>query len=199
MFGNKNKKKKLPDLPPSMRTTPSIRDYKGLDLEPVQMGPPLENEEIHGLPSFPDSPMKKGFSQSAIKEAVKTEDPEKNFPNIPPFHEEDEMPLLPHHNEPRINEMEEWKPQIPQVPEPARMPQRTTSNKPIFVKLEKFREAKESLDDIKLKLNEMDELLKMVKDIKLKEDSEIMNWEKEVEKVKSRISSINSNIFENAY
>ena len=45
----------------------------------------------------------------------------------------------------------------------------------------------------------MDNLLKIIKEIKEKENKEITEWEKEIEKVKVRINSINQDIFENVY
>jgi hypothetical protein len=224
MFGSKKKQKNqgLPDLPPNMREIPSIRNYNRQGLEPMHINNQenhfSKENEIHGLPSFPDSPMKQGFSQSAIKDAVDTPDIKSgniSLPNIsPPFKDNDEgIPDFTEHNEESNTiELEEWKPQMPKYSESqiptmkqtqrfpeTQQPLRTISqNKPVFIKLEKFREAKESLDIIRTKLTEMDELLKIIKDLKAKESQEITEWEKEVEKVKARINYVNSNIFENA-
>ncbi|MDP4039049.1 MAG: hypothetical protein Q8P57_00500 [Candidatus Pacearchaeota archaeon] len=243
MFNKKNKSKKgeLPDLPESMTAFPSINDYRGQSFGPRR---PIRNEEIHNLPSFPDSPMQKGFSQSAIKDAVGTED-SRGFSDIPEAPDNDEDS-----NGTKIVELEEWQPEEPEIPanysaedfesdeptpnfplkrhqmrsfsalppmpaEPMRenfraptrpiqappqyqRPIRDTS-KPLFVKLDKFKEAKESLDIVTKKLTEMDKLLKMVKETKTRESQEIIGWETEIEKVKARINSVNQNIFENAY
>ena len=196
MFGKKKKSedKRLPEIPPSMKSLPSITDYQKSNFEHPVMEKPFEDEDkIHGLPSFPDSPMKKGFSQSAIKDAVETperdEFTEENLPNLPHFPEEEK----------NTREMEEWKPNIPVPKKIERAPAKNSPNKPIFVKLEKFKEAKESLDLINQKVGDMDNLLKMVKEIKEKENKEIKELKKEIEKVKVRISSINQDIFENVY
>lgn len=73
MFWNKKEdKKSLPDLPPLK--SPFSQELSPPVSQPLQ---PAELEDVHkpeeeknSLPSFPDSPVDKGFSQSAIKEAV---------------------------------------------------------------------------------------------------------------------------------
>ena len=199
MFGmkKKNNEGELPDLP--LASPPSMRDYERTILSPIES---KQGEiEIHGLPSFPDSLMKKGFSQSMIKSAVEDED--KNLPELPEWNHE-EMQTKPV----RTMELNEWSPKtIPQIherqilkEEPAESLINQTNNKrPIFVKLDKFKEARDSLMKISEKLDQMDELLKVIKDFKTKEENEIGGWEKDIESIKARIVFINKEIFENAY
>ncbi|MEK6850449.1 MAG: hypothetical protein AABX85_02660 [Nanoarchaeota archaeon] len=66
----------------------------------------------------------------------------------------------------------------------------------VFVKIEKFYTAKKSLDAIKDQIDQIDELLKKIKDIKIKEERELSVWEKEIALVKSRIQNVNETIFE---
>lgn len=190
MFGKKDKPSShgLPDLPRNMAELPSIRDYQRSNFMKSDEDDEDDFGEIHGLPSFPDSPMKKGFSQSAIKDAIETSDHEDS--DLPPLPENRDIPSS------RKMEMEEWTPPIIHQPMQRQM---IDNNKPIFVKLDKFKEAKESLDKISEKLGEVDELLKLIKDVKDKEAREVGEWEREIEKIKSRIVMINSDIFENAY
>ncbi len=200
MFGLKKKDNmnELPDLSPSL---PSMRDYQRPQLPPIE---PFKEEEIPGLPSFPDSPMSRGFSQSAIKSAVG--EPSENSDNMQEWNQpqEDSFPLPSPRNQ-RTIEMDEWKPQqsspIPRHEEMRMIPQMSPadSKRPLFVKLEKFREARDSLTKITEKLDQMDELLKMIKDVKAKEDDEFTSWERDVESIKARIAFVNKEIFENAY
>ncbi len=206
MFGIKKKEEEsgLPEL--NRNGLPSIRDYQRPQLPAFQ---PLneEREEIHGLPSFPDSPMNKGFSQTMIKSAIDDED--KNLPELPEWKPNVEEDL----SQRRTMEMQEWLPsqqnpnmqprqedRMQRIP-PMRQEQQLSNNgkRPLFIKLEKFKESKESLTKIADKLDQMDELLKMIKDVKAKEDAEITEWERDIENIKARISSINKEIFENAY
>tara|TARA_Y100000310_G_C20629414_1_gene787778 strand:- start:319 stop:921 length:603 start_codon:yes stop_codon:yes gene_type:complete len=199
MFDKKKVKNQgLPDFPRRMSSIPSIEDYDRTKI-PLH-DEELENEPIHNLPSFPDSPMKEGFSQSAIIDAVAS--PENKIvqnhelPNLPSEINPHNMP----HQDSRTTELEEWKPQSIQTP--MNLPQISTPkvdpNKPIFIKLSNFKEAKESIDIIKEKLKEMDNLLKIIKDVKVKESQELLEWEKETEKIKARINAIQTGFFENA-
>ena len=200
-FKKKEKMNDLPDLTPS---APTMRDYQRVRLPPIE---PLseEKEEIHSLPSFPDSPMSKGFSQSAIKSAVGDSEHENSDEMNEWKPEPKDTSSTP--KNPRTIEMDEWSPQAMPIlreemrlpPPPMRMSQSADSKRPLFVKLDKFREARDSLAKISEKLDQMDELLKMIRDIKAKEDEEINSWERDMENIKARISLVNKEIFENAY
>src|SRR3989344_7402811 len=79
MFWNKKDEgKSLPDLPPlkspfSKELVPQLNADKGENMDDE-----FSAEEKPSLPSFPDSPIDKGFSQSAIKEAVTQEESVEN-------------------------------------------------------------------------------------------------------------------------
>lgn len=181
MWGKKEDKNKgLPELPSS--SAPSMKSYGKFN----EAGDDFAEDEIHGLPSFPDSPMSRGFSQSAIKDAVETED----VKGVPNFEEENRFIPPPSR---RTIEVDEWMP-APPVSSGTMMP-----NKPIFVRLDKFVEARQSLEKVREKLGEIDDLLKTIKEVKLKEEREITQWEREIEAVKARISSVNSEIFDKSY
>jgi|SRR3989344_4193141 len=197
MFGIKKKNTggELPDLPSS--GTPSMRDYQRTMLPPIDS---QQDQEVNGLPSFPDSLMNKGFSQSMIKSAVEDED--KDLPELPEWNQESiqAKPI-------KTMELDEWSPKTSvknrrSMTESLKMAtpnNQMNEKRPIFIKLDKFNEARDSLIKISEKLDQMDELLRMIKDLKSKEDEEITNWEKDIESIKSRILFINKEIFENAY
>ncbi len=218
MFGKKKKSDsgELPDLSVDRASVPTMDDYRRPQMTfPVD----AENDDIHGLPSFPDSPMRRGFSQSMIKSAVETPDSREDLPALP---DDDESESTMPKKGPRLVELEEWKPSLPQamsMSEPARsppqmprqMPRQSSRqmpsqamkpeievNRPVFIKLDKFKDARESLAAITEKVTHLDELLKMIKEVKAKENAEIEHWEEEIEKIKSRIGSVNSELFENA-
>ena len=188
MFWDKKDKNKLPDLPSSPSTLP-IR-------MPGNENEDEESHEIHKLPSFPDSPMNKGFSQSAIKDAVNTEEQEEvedNSQGLGNF---------------KIVEMEEWSPEpvksskmqtFPVVPSPPLTSKSMSSiskQKEIYIKIDKFNSARRSIEFIGEKINQIDNLLKRVREVKLREEQELTGWEKELAVLRSRIKEINSTIFE---
>lgn len=186
MFWEKKEKEKgLPDLPRAP-ARPSIppKEYSLLKSEDE-----LEDEEVHELPSFPDSPMQRGFSQSVIKDAVANEEVKENSP----LYRQTTHPSY------KFVEMEEWTPQertkIPSAP--VSMPGKR-DNKPIFVRIDKFQLARNSLETVKTKLSEIEELLKTIREVKAKEDAELSSWESEMENVKSRVQNVLNDIFERA-
>jgi len=137
------------------------------------------NNEKHALPSFPDSPAQKGFSQSVIKEAVTNE-------------ETDELSEAPkesgkmYHAVELNEEPEEIK--TPALPKPLK-------NKDVYVKIDKFSSAKKALEAAQLKIDEMQELLKVIRETKMREEQELEYWEKETATAKAHIQQVTENIF----
>ncbi len=190
----------LPDLPPLKTTLPRIpKPYDNENSEPVSMKDNLESER-HALPSFPDSPIKKGFSQMAIKEAISTKEDE-----LPP------LPELPEEKE----ELKEYNPSISIMNQKSKLPNspppQTTrhiplsssqfprpKNEDIYVKIDRFHSAKKTLKASKEKIDEIETLLRRIKETKIKEEQELESWEREIAEVKEKISNVISNIFEKA-
>jgi len=203
MFWDRKKKgdKSLPDLPALPRAVPSMKDYQKV----VPQSEEESEEEIRTLPSFPETPKEKDFGQTAIRDAVEP-DIKEDLPPLPSFRKESakipslkKSDLIPPTEKSKLVEMDEWKPSsISELPPPSSRPQKIGGKKSIFVKLEKFQDARESLKIIKEKLGEIEELLKTIREVKMKEDQELYSWEKEIESTKSRIDTIASDIFGNA-
>jgi len=66
---------------------------------------------------------------------------------------------------------------------------------PIFVKLENFRSAVDNFERVKGKINEIEELLKRINDVKHQEEKEMQEWENELQSVKEKIDSIDNSLF----
>ena len=69
-------------------------------------------------------------------------------------------------------------------------------NADIFVKLDKFYSARKSLMDAQRKVGEINELLRKIRETKMREEQELTGWEKELMAIKSRINEIDINLFE---
>lgn len=69
-------------------------------------------------------------------------------------------------------------------------------SEPIFVKINKFKEASENFDKIKDKVEDIEDMLTKIKEIKDKEDEELGKWEHEVQMIKKRIQTIDDSLFE---
>lgn len=200
LWNKKEDKGRLPDLPP-------LRHSFDRDLNAEE---DTEVQEKQSLPAFPDSPTYNKFSQAAIKDAVKGDGAE-----LPAFPDEDEKK--------RIVEMDEWEPEeeteTPRmVPPPKYDVERERITTPVmavqrgmpiqggysreigvpdvFVKIDKFQAARKTFYDMKKKLEDIDELIKRIKEIKLREEQELESWEKDLMQVKSRIQEVTENIFE---
>ncbi len=271
MFWNKKESEvSLPDIPPVNSPFTPAENNK-------MMIPKKEEEETdmpekHSLPSFPDSPMNKGFSQIAIKEAVSSsESPEepaevagipssqKTFKTIEVSETAEMNPSTPIKIAPHVTEApikstvpataqltpslkpkkviipqkEEPKkaferspiPEFPVRPQPreirietkmddtrmnyqkeekAKVMEETRINYPkpdqrnldIYVKIDKFYSAKKSLEGAKDQLDQIEDLLKKIRDIKMREEQELEVWEKELLTAKARIQEVGENIFE---
>ncbi len=172
-WDKKNKNERLPDLPSS------TAQYQQALAESSYAEAPAD---IHELPSFPDSPLQKGFSQTAIKEAISEESQEASSNRNMPQQEENFM----------AQESESWTQQKSRIPEP----RQSKEHRPVFIRLDKFQAAHSSLETVKAKVSEIEELLKRIREIKSKEDQEIMAWESELENIKGRIQGVLEDIFE---
>lgn len=204
LFGKKEDKKKLPDLPPlkaQFRIEQNTNSYDE-----------TESMEPHSLPSFPDSPTYNEFSQAAIKDAVGV--PEEELPPLPPSPQ----------NKIKTIEMREWSPTLPPhededgkfhlsdsppeyeedeeiIPPPKQIITKkfrevSKSTPDIFVRIDKFNLARKSLSQAQETLEQIDELIKKIRETKLREDHELSSWEQDMMNVKARIKEVSENIFE---
>ena len=67
--------------------------------------------------------------------------------------------------------------------------------KPIYIRLDKFKQGLESFEEIKSKVQEIEHLLKGVKDLREKEEKELGEWEKEIQIIKSRMEALDKDVF----
>ena len=197
MFWNKKEEKKsLPDLP-------EVNFHLSTNMPKL----PEEKESLekNALPSFPDSPIKSGFSQAAIKDAISAkndedEDGEKFEDEINPVQNDKKFKTIEiqdwsqkkEQSSQMYNRIEEHK----QIPFPPPTFFSTQKQQEIYVKIDKFHLAKNSLETIGQKLDEIDNLLKKIRETKLREEQELAIWEKEISSAKSRIQDVRENIFE---
>ncbi len=172
MFWNKKEKKetRLPDLPPAPGRQSKMQ-LPSINPDQPEFGEPqINSKQIQEMDS--------SFESMPITRTELPELPGSKMPKtrLPMLKEEDE--IIP--AQVRIPESNE------QAPEQG----------PIFVRLDKFKSSKKSLENIKEKLMEIEELLKKTREIKDKEEQEIEFWEKELQALKTRIHRVTEDIFE---
>ena len=66
---------------------------------------------------------------------------------------------------------------------------------PIFVKVDKFRDALSNLEMIKKKLHESSELLDKIKSIRSDEEEELEKWSNELNVIKEKVALIDKKLF----
>ena len=167
----------LPDLPPEL--------------------PPKFNQGKNkptSLPTLPNSKSGNQFNQASVKDAVTHERSTQEIPEMPEIHTPirtppKNLPPITSYppkklHEPRSLEMTEWE------------PHNETPSQPLFIKLDTFEKAVSSFNEIKLSVSEIESLLRNIRDIKNKEESELSEWEREIETIKSRLEQINHDIFD---
>lgn len=83
-------------------------------------------------------------------------------------------------------------------PEPMqRLPkiEREKTTNPVFVRIDKYQEAVHAFQEIKSQLNEIENYLREVRSLKQREESELANWESQIESIKARLSQIDQGVF----
>lgn len=111
---------------------------------------------------------------------------------------EEPSPQFQNHTEPRIPSIMERPPKRKTLElsrtnlEPE---SKTKQEEPIFVRIDKFQNAKKDFKEIQKKIKQIELTLRKVQEEKLKEDKEVSSWIENLEKVKSRLNEIDSEIF----
>lgn len=199
LFGKKksaeeNVQASLPDLP-------EFDDSFGLpsinDLEPVQNIPELET---NALPQLPQNNFNNG--QDEIKSVI----------NRPVIKQMPRLPEIPRYGS-NFQVVETSHPDVPvkvgygaieTIPPSKRIQVKNRGfvkspikeAEPIYVRLDKFQITVNVFEEIKNKVGEIDKLLSKIKEIREKEDRELDEWENEIQAIKSRIESVDRNIFD---
>ncbi len=196
LFGKSKKQKltpTLPDLPEEPADQLNIVSNKNIPDVPAG----LPKIETHELPSLPGE--EKTKNQQAIKTAVShiPEMQKSKFNLEKPIQAEPIQPLKGYLEKPRAIEMESSEEPKFIKPSEIKTPFKPSAKKiePIYIRLDKFETTVETFEEIKNKILEIEELLKKTKEIKQKEEQELIEWEREIQMIKTRIDFIDKNIF----
>lgn len=68
--------------------------------------------------------------------------------------------------------------------------------KPLFVKVEKYRSAVKHIDEIKAKLQEAEKILSNLNKIKDEESEELRAWQTDIQEIKSKLLDVDKTLFE---
>jgi|GEM_PF-2335723 len=177
MFWNKKqeKKERLPDLPGNKITR--------FNLPPINSeNPSLNIKEVDNL----EEPFLKQNQEFEASQKTMSALPELPVSNLPKFKE----------NRPREIPRTHFEQLESEIIPPQIRKKEMDEKEPIFVRLDKFRSAKTSLSNIREKLNEIDELLRKIRETRQKEEQELEFWEKETHEIQDKLNEVTESIFE---
>ena len=132
------------------------------------------------------------FSSKKKEQMTQSELPPLRFPDLPS--EETSM-----YEQPQIAPSEAQA--IKQAMQQRQMPSENNyapmhEDKPLFVRIEKYKEVMETLNGLKNKLGEAGEILKELSRIKAEEEQELTNWQQDLENAKEKLLSIERSLNE---
>lgn len=224
-FFNKSKEKnRLPDLP-AFQEKESNPQSSAKNLSLPDLPPLINSKKNFTLPSFPNSNFGQKMNQNMIKEAITEKEEsslsEKNYnypntiqkiktqeiPDITPIKKISSMQqsIINEKEDSRTLELSDWNRPKSIEPEISPLSQNPQSQKsvsfnikksePLFIKLDKFESTISAFNEIKLKISEIESLLRNIREIKVKEEKELNEWEKEIESIKYRLDLIDKEVF----
>ena len=186
---------------PSLPELPKLPDLSVSDEEYIENSslpqPPSQ------LPRYPSTETGNKFSQNTIKQAVSgVERGEEVFeadefvPGI-----ETQRMQRPQFSE-LSREMGEEEALISSTNNPQEMSsqfneiyQRVKANAPVFIRIDKFQESLAAFESTKEKLKEIEKLLVHIKKEREDEEKELIDWETEIQSIKTKIEKVNQDIF----
>lgn len=162
-----------------------------------------------GMPELPELPELPKMPE--LPELPETKQKIKEISSLPPFPNsefespEQESDIILEPKERRTLEISSpakmklpHPPSMPIIARPQQFPtqkKQALKEEPIYVRIDKFRNAYNNFQEIYSKISEIEELFKEIKETKQREEDELTEWEKEIEALKMRIEAINQNIF----
>ena len=67
--------------------------------------------------------------------------------------------------------------------------------RPIFIKIEKFRDSIENIHQIREKLKNASSLIQKIKEVRQREDYELASWERDLGELKAKLDSVDKKLF----
>jgi hypothetical protein len=147
-----------------------------------------KKEEKKGLPELP--PIRPSFRSLEAEE--EPEVVEKSGMSSFPEPKKEEIPNLPpRFKAPKIREIEE----IPMRRMTAEM-RPATKTEDVYVKIDKFHSGRKALNSARQKLQEIEEVMRKIRETRMREEQELASWEKDIDSVKTKVEDVTNNIFE---
>ncbi len=68
--------------------------------------------------------------------------------------------------------------------------------KPLFIKIDKYKEAVTNIDNIKSRITEAENIIEDLENMKNEEEKKLQEWKEEIENIKSKLLEIDKELFE---
>lgn len=130
-----------------------------------------------------------GFFSKKKEQMTQPELPPLKFPDLP----SEEVPM---YGQPQISSSEAQAIKQAMAPMPERSYAPMQEDKPLFVRVEKYKDVMETLSGLKEKLNEAGDVLRELSRIKAEEEQELNAWQQDLENVKDRLLAIEKTLSE---
>ncbi len=156
----------------------------------------IEDNRI--LPSLPEFPKLPGESSLPFYDEQLHESKEQSLSNLPPKSDFAKSQATPDFFEkkvisPRFDKELDFDELTPRR-SPLTLEKK--DEKPVFVKIDKYRESMKSLDSIKSKLEEADNLLKTLTKLRQDEERELEDWQNSLNEIRQKLLKIDKDLFE---
>jgi len=139
------------------------------------------------LPELPSSE----FPELPSEESQESPQQLRGLPQLPMLSQFPQLPSLPQMQAERTEkEVPFIRPMTMEIGE-----ERRSREGPIFIKIDKFKEAMANFELVKKKLHESSSLLEKIKETREKEEEELNQWSAELSVLKDKIGSIDRKIF----
>jgi len=164
------------------------KDIRELRLPELPMStsfPELPRQEESSMPSLPPLPQFKAMPslpQFSPQPQSQPMSPPQRLPQFSLAMPESQMPPMP-----------SPKPVMMSMPEERKV----SGTGPVFVKIDKFKDAMNNFEVIKKKLQESYSLLEKIKETRAKEEEELTQWAQELNTLKEKLLQIDKKIFSN--
>jgi len=151
-----------------------------------ELPPEFPEERITPLPKLPPLQQQESFRSFELAMPA--------MPSMPPARPQRlEKPLIPIAQLPQPMMLMPMRAR--EVPAPKMEMHAPSAKGPIFIKIDKYREAMANFELIKKKLGETSSLLDKIKDTRKSEEEELNAWAEELESIKAKIASIDTKVF----
>ena len=170
----------LPELP----KIPELPRFQDLEEETFLQQEKIK-DELPPLPSFPLTETGERITHQAVKQAINEPELQEAIPDF-----QTEMPRTR-----ELDEREFSTPNFRPVKTTKEIRQISTRIEPIYIRIDKYQESIANLNDVKKKLLEIENLLREIKDIKAREETQLQEWEQEIQEAKGKLDNIDKLIF----